>query len=198
MPTSHRIFDLFEEGGCAVQDDEAFEAQEVAYQHIKKSIYNVQSLSRYHGLRAALGMLAFQVCISTCYLEVSANSIVCKSAQHLSTVMGMHLQIERHRLQVGTDCASCSAQAFISRPGGGINSCDQRLLQFQDICDVLQAYRFQEHLLDDSTDIINRLIHMKTQHANKDVRERSDQALSAVFHQVAASYLDICFQTSCA
>ncbi|KAA6425865.1 MAG: hypothetical protein FRX49_04240 [Trebouxia sp. A1-2] len=87
------------------KDDEVFDAQEVAYQHIRKSIYNVQNLSRYHGLRAALGMLAFQ------------------------------------------------------------------------------AYRFQEHLLDDSTDIINRLIHMKTQHANKDVRDRSDQALSAVFHQ---------------
>jgi hypothetical protein len=64
------------------------------------------------------------------------------------------------------------------------------------MCAVLQAYRFQEHLLDDSTDIINRLIHMKTQHANKDVRERSDQALSAVFHQVAAFYLDLCFQVS--
>ena len=41
--------------------------------------------------------------------------------------------------------------------------------------------------MDDATDIINRLIHMKTQHANKDVRERADQALSAVFHQVATS-----------
>ena len=187
---------------CAVQDNEALEAQEVAYQHIKKSIYNVQSLSRYHGLRAALGMLAFQVCTCLCYLEVSANSIVCKPAQHLSAVMGMHLQIDRHRLQKGTDCALCSARAFISRPCGGVNSCVHRtpatilrnFLRWQRMCDVLQAHRFQEHLLDDSTDIINRLIHMKTQHANKDVRERSDQALSAVFHQVAPSYPELCFQ----
>ncbi len=57
---------MLEERVCVVQDDEAFEAQEVAYQHIKKSIYNVQNLSRYHGLRAALGMLAFQVCTSPC------------------------------------------------------------------------------------------------------------------------------------
>ena len=34
--------------------------------------------------------------------------------------------------------------------------------------------------------MINKLIHIKTQHANKDVRERADQALSAVFHQVGA------------
>ena len=73
-------FDLLQERVCAVQDDEAFEAQEVAYQHIKKSIYNVQNLSRYQGLRAALGMLAFQVCTSPCYLQVSANSIPCYHA----------------------------------------------------------------------------------------------------------------------
>ena len=45
-----------------MQNDEGIEAQEVAYQHIRKSIHNVQSLTRYHGLRAALDMLAFQVC----------------------------------------------------------------------------------------------------------------------------------------
>ncbi len=114
---------MLEEGVCAVQDDEAFEAQEVAYQHIKKSIYNVQNLSRYHGLRAALGMLAFQVCTSPCYLEVSANSIVCNPAQHLLAVMGMYKHIEQHRLQNGTGSALCSAQAFISRPCGGVNCC---------------------------------------------------------------------------
>ena len=48
----------------------------------------------------------------------------------------------------------------------------------------LQADRFQQHLVEDGTDIINKLTSIKTQHANKDVRERADQALSAVFHQV--------------
>ena len=51
----------------------------------------------------------------------------------------------------------------------------------------MQADRFQQHLLEDGTDIINKLIHIKTQHANKDVRERADLALSAVFHQVFAT-----------
>ena len=43
-----------------MQHTEGVEAQEVAYHHVKKIIQDVQSLSRYHGLRAALSMLAFQ------------------------------------------------------------------------------------------------------------------------------------------
>ena len=44
------------------QEDEGGEAQEVAYAHIRRTIQDVQNLSRYHGLRAALSMLALQVC----------------------------------------------------------------------------------------------------------------------------------------
>ena len=42
--------------------------------------------------------------------------------------------------------------------------------------------------MDEATDLINRLLQLKTQHANKDVRDKADQALSAVFHQVRADY----------
>ena len=45
----------------AMQYNEGTEAQEVAYHHVRKTIQDVQNLSRYHGLRAALSMLAFQV-----------------------------------------------------------------------------------------------------------------------------------------
>ena len=34
-------------------------------------------------------------------------------------------------------------------------------------------------------DVINKLISMKTQHSNKDVRDRADQALAAIFHQAS-------------
>lgn len=45
----------------ALQGDEGTEAQEVAYEHVKKSIQGGQTLTRYHGLRAAMNMLALQV-----------------------------------------------------------------------------------------------------------------------------------------
>ena len=57
-----------------LQDSEGVEAQEVAYQHIKKSVQSVQSLSRYHGLRAALSMLAHQVHDSSCKTAVAAGA----------------------------------------------------------------------------------------------------------------------------
>ena len=43
-----------------MQGSESQEAEEVAYHHIKKTIQDAQNLSRYHGLRAAMSMLAFQ------------------------------------------------------------------------------------------------------------------------------------------
>lgn len=54
---------------------------------------------------------------------------------------------------------------------------------------AFQADRFQQRLLEDGTGIINKLISIKTQHANKDVRERADQALSAVFHELSQSMM---------
>ena len=44
-----------------LQDTEGIQAQEIAYQHIRRSLQEVHNLSRYHGLRAALNMLASQV-----------------------------------------------------------------------------------------------------------------------------------------
>lgn len=46
-----------------MQGSESQEAEEVAYHHIKKTLQDAQNLSRYHGLRAAMSMLAFQACL---------------------------------------------------------------------------------------------------------------------------------------
>ena len=45
----------------AWQESESMDAQDIAFQHIRKSIQDVQNLTRYQGLRAALNMLTLQV-----------------------------------------------------------------------------------------------------------------------------------------
>lgn len=47
-----------------MQGSESQEAEEVAYHHITKTIQDAQNLSRYHGLRAAMSMLALQARLS--------------------------------------------------------------------------------------------------------------------------------------
>ena len=64
----------------AWQESEGMDAQDIAFQHIRKSIQDVQNLTRYQGLRAALNMLTLQVsavqsqhcCCCCCYCCLSS------------------------------------------------------------------------------------------------------------------------------